>query len=90
MARGTPGKFNSMCKTCFHTQSESYWTKTSDISLYTRSDLGDLSNLIGSQSRTIQQDSPPGEWIICELGVFFHFFREQSFKSQQNPRADFF
>ena len=42
MARGTPGKFNSMCTTCFSTQSESYWTKTSDISLYTLSDLGDL------------------------------------------------
>ena len=90
MARGTPGKFNSMCKTCFHTQSESYWTKTSDISLYTLSDLGDLSNLIGSQSRTIQQDSPPSEWIMCELGVFPVFFRERSFKSRQNPRADFF
>lgn len=30
----TPGKFNSMCITCFHTQSESYWTKTSDIIPY--------------------------------------------------------
>ena len=33
-------------------------------------DLGDLSNLIGSLSWTIQQYSPPGEWIMCELGVF--------------------
>ena len=29
-----------------------------------------LSNLIGSQSRTIQQYSPPSEWIMCELDVF--------------------
>ena len=37
---------------------------------HTLSDLGDLSNLIGSLSRIIQQYSPPGEWIMCELGVF--------------------
>ena len=37
---------------------------------YTLCDLGDLSNLIGSLSRTIQQCSPPSEWIKCELGVF--------------------
>ena len=58
--------------------------------IYTLSDLGDLSNLIGSLSRTVQQYSPPGEWIMCELGVFPVFFRERSFKSRQNPRADFF
>ena len=40
------------------------------ISIYTLSDLGDLSNLIGSLSRTIQQYSPPSEWIMCELSVF--------------------
>ena len=34
---------------------------------YTLSDLGDLSNLIGSLFRTIQQYSPPSEWIMCEL-----------------------
>ena len=45
------------------------------ISIYTLSDLGDLSNLIGSLSRTIQQYSPPSEWIMCELGVF-HIFLE--------------
>ena len=39
-------------------------------SIYTRGHLGDLSNLIGSLSRTIQQYSPPSEWIMCELGVF--------------------
>ena len=41
--------------------------------LYTLSDLGDLSNLTGSLSRTIQQYSPPSEWIMYELG-FFPFF----------------
>ena len=58
------------------------------FSIYTLSDLDDLSNLIGSLSRTIQQDSPPSEWITCELG--FSHFRERSFKSRQNPRVDFF
>ena len=33
------------------------------------------SNLIGSLSRTIQQYSPPSEWIMCELGVFPIFLR---------------
>ena len=60
------------------------------VSIYTVSDLGDLSNLIGSLSRTIQQYSPPSEWITCELGVFPIFFRERSFRSRQNPRVDFF
>ena len=45
------------------------------ISIYTLSDLGDLSNLIGSLSRTIQQYSPPSEWIMCELRVFPIFYR---------------
>ena len=40
------------------------------VSIYTLSDLGDLSNLTGSLSRTSQQYSPPSEWIMCELGVF--------------------
>ena len=62
----------------------------SSISIYTLSDLGDLSNLIGSLSRTIQQYSPPSEWIMCELGFFFYFLRERSFKSRQNPKVDFF
>ena len=45
--------------------------------IYTLSDLGDLSNLIGSLSRTIQQYSPPSEWIMCEFGVFkFPIFLE--------------
>ena len=56
--------------------------------VYTHCDLGDLSSLVGSLSRTIQQYSPPSEfmWVRC----FSHFFRERSFKSRQNPRADFF
>ena len=45
------------------------------ISIYTLSDLGDLSNLIGSLSRTIQQYSSSSEWIMCELG-FFPLFLE--------------
>ena len=47
-----------------------YLVMTYKISIYTLSDLGDLSNLIGSLSRTIQQYSPPSEWIMCELSVF--------------------
>ena len=39
------------------------------ISICILSDLGDLSNLIGSLSQTIQQYSSPSEWIMCELGV---------------------
>ena len=58
--------------------------------MYTLSDLGDLSNLIGLLPQTIQQCSPPREWITCELGVFPIFFRERSFKSRQYPRVDFF
>ena len=60
------------------------------LSIYTLRDLGDLSNLIGSLSRTIPQYSPPSEWIMCELGFFAIFFRERSFKSRQNLRVDFF
>ena len=41
------------------------------FSIYTLSDLGDLSNLIGALSRTIQQYSPPySEWIMCEVAFF--------------------
>ena len=42
--------------------------------------LGDLSNLIGSLSRTIQQYSPPSEWIMCELGVFAIFLENDLMK----------
>ena len=40
------------------------------FSIYTLSDLGELSNLIDLLSRTIQQYSPPSEWIMYELGFF--------------------
>ena len=46
------------------------------ISIYTLSDLGDFSNLIGSLSWTIQQYSPPSKWIMCELS-FFPIFLEK-------------
>ena len=46
------------------------------FSIYTLSDLGDLSNLFGSLSRTIRQYSPPSGWIMCELG-FFPIFLEK-------------
>ena len=49
------------------------------ISIYTLSDLSALSNLIGSLSRTIQQYSPPSEWIMCELGVFPIFLESDLF-----------
>ena len=38
--------------------------------MYTLSGLGDLRNLIGSLSRTIQQYSPTSKLIMFELGVF--------------------
>ena len=50
------------------------------ISIYTLSDLGDLSNLIGSLSWTIQQYSPLSEWIMCELGVFPIFLENDLLK----------
>ena len=48
--------------------------------IYTLSDLGDLCNLIGSLSQTIQQYSPPSEWIMCELGVFPIFLENDLLK----------
>ena len=60
------------------------------FNIYTLSDLGDLSNLIVSLSRTVQQYSPPRERIMCELAFFPIFFRERYFKSRQNPRVEFF
>ena len=41
-----------------------------EIAEFTLSDLGDLNNLTGSVSRTIQQYSPSSEWIMYELGFF--------------------
>ena len=67
-----------------------YQKAINQISIYTLSDLGDLSNLIGSLSRTIQQYSPPSEWVMCEHGVFPIFLENDHLKSLQNPRTDFF
>ena len=48
--------------------------------IYKLGDLGDLSNPVGSLSRTIQQYSPPSEWIMCELGVFPIFLENDLLK----------
>ena len=58
--------------------------------VYTLSDLGDLSNLIGSLSRTIQQYSPPSEWITCELGVFPIFLENDLLKVDRILGLTFF
>ena len=60
------------------------------ISIYTLSDLGDLSNLIGSLSRTIQQYSPLSEWIMCELGVFPTFLENDLLKVNKIVGLTFF
>ena len=56
-----------------------------EISIYTLGDLGELSSLVSSLSRTIQQylHCTSSEWIMCGFGVFPIFFREQSFKSRK-------
>ena len=58
--------------------------------MYTLSDLGDLSNLIDSLSRTIQQYSPPSEWIMCELGVFPIFLENDLLKVNKILGLTFF
>ena len=63
---------------------------TYKFSIYTLSDLGNLSNLIGSLSRTIQQYSPPSEWIMCELGVFPFFFENDLLKADKILGLTFF
>ena len=61
------------------------------ISIYTLSDLGDLSNLIGSLSRTIQlKYSLPSEWIMCELGVFPIFLENDLLKVDKILGLTFF
>ena len=60
------------------------------FSIYTLSDLGDLSNLICSLSRTIQQYSPPSEWVMCELGVFPIFLENGRLKVDKILRLTFF
>ena len=59
------------------------------ISIYTLSDLGDLSNLIGSLSWIIQQYSPLSEWIMCELGVFPIFLENDLLKVDNILRLTF-
>ena len=54
------------------------------------SDLGDLSNLIGSPSGTIQQYSPPSESIMCELGVFPVFLKNDLLKVGKIQGSTFF
>ena len=60
------------------------------FSINTLSDLGDLNNLIGSLSRTIQQYSPPNEWIMCELGVFPNFLENDLLKVDKILGLTFF
>ena len=60
------------------------------FSIHSLSDLGDLSNLIGSLSRTIQQYSPPNEWIMCELGVFPIFLENDLLKVEKILGLTFF
>ena len=60
------------------------------FSIYTLSDLGDLSNLIGSLSGSIQQYSPPTEWIMCELGVFLIFLENDLLKVEKILGVTFF
>ena len=58
--------------------------------MYRLSDLGDLSNLIGSLSRSIQQYSPPSEWTVCELGVFPIFLENNLLKVDKILGLTFF
>ena len=60
------------------------------FSIYTLSDPCDLSNLIGSLSRTIQQYSLPSEWIMCELGVFPIFLENGLLKVDKILALTFF
>ena len=60
------------------------------FSIYTLRDLGDLSNLICSLSRTIQQYSPLSEWIMCELGVFPIFLENDLLKVDKILGLTFF
>ena len=53
------------------------------FSIYTLNDLGDLSNLINSLSRTIQQYSPPSEWIMYELAFFTIFLENDLLKGDK-------
>ena len=60
------------------------------LSIYTLSDLGDLSNLIGSLSWTIQQYSLPSEWKMCALGFFPIFLEKDLLKVDKILGLTFF
>ena len=60
------------------------------ISIYTLNDLSDLSNLIGLLSRTIEQYSPPSEWIMCELAFFLIFLENDLLKVDKILGLTFF
>ena len=62
----------------------------SKFGIYTLSDLGDLSNLIGSLYRTIQQYSPPSEWIMCKLAIFPIFLENDLLKVDKILGLTFF
>ena len=47
-------------------ETEKYFEWIITFSIYTLSDLGVLSNLIGSLSLANEHCSPPTEWIICK------------------------
>ena len=59
------------------------------ISIYTLSDNGDLSNLIGLHA-IVQQYSPPSEWIMCKLGVFPIFLENDLLKVDKILGLTFF
>ena len=60
------------------------------FSIYILSDLGDLSNLIGSLSRTIQQYSLPSGCIMRELDVFPIFLENDLLKVDRILGLTFF
>ena len=60
------------------------------FSICTLNDLGDLSNLIGLLSRTIQQYSPPCEWIMYELAFFTIFLENDLLKGDKILGLTFF
>ena len=45
---------------------------------------------MGLLSRTIQQYSPPREWITCDLGVFSFFLENDLLKVDKILRLTFF
>ena len=52
--------------------------------------LCEMNLLIGSLSRTIEQYSPPSEWIMCELGVFPIFLENDLLKVDKILGLTFF